>query len=297
LYPAQLHGVLSFNQVLLAKLNTPVCILHLEELFPFHVTEPTADQVLSGNLDDGAVLSMLNGMNVTVRRDEDEIVLSSDYTNASKVVQADLTADNGVVHKLDRVLLPEFVVTDLTNVAKSTFLMLSALAEFANVGTLIEDEEFANVGTLIEDEEFTVFAPTIDAFLRPGNETLESYFDPDNVDSVVQMIFNHAVSGVYPSSLLDDGLSLENEARNPMMYSRSSNGSFMVNGANIVRVDILANNGIFRAIDKVSVPSIAPCRTRLRPALRQQPMVLPWCLKYKAVATQEASSAVWLSPH
>jgi Fasciclin domain len=97
--------------------------------------------------------------------------------------------------------------------------------------------------------------------VRLGNETLESFFDPDNVDSVVQLIFNHAVSGVYPSSLLDDGLSLENEAGNPMMYSRSSNGSFMVNDANIVRVDILANNGIFRAIDKVfltvSVPSIA----------------------------------------
>jgi hypothetical protein len=60
--------------------------------------------------------------------------------------------------------------------------------------------------------------------VRLGNETLESFFDPDNVDSVVQLIFNHAVSGVYPSSLLDDGLSLENEAGNPMMYSRSSNG-------------------------------------------------------------------------
>jgi uncharacterized surface protein with fasciclin (FAS1) repeats len=134
-------AVLSFNQVLLAKLHTPVWIRHLEELFLFHVTEPTVDQVLSGDLDDGAVLSMLNGMHVIVCRDEDKIVLSSDYTNASKAVQADLTADNGVVHKLDRVMLPEFVVTDLTNVAKSTYSILSALAEFANVGTLIEDKE------------------------------------------------------------------------------------------------------------------------------------------------------------
>jgi uncharacterized surface protein with fasciclin (FAS1) repeats len=239
----------AFNQELLGKLVTPEWERHLTELLRLHVTEPAAERVLSNDLEDGMILTMLNGDNITIGVDGGNVVLTGEYFNATQIVQADIIADNGVMHKLDKVLVPAFVTMDLVDVGALGFREYSILASLA---------ERLNVRALIGDDDFTVFAPTNTAFLELGNETLAYLYDPTNVENATRLLLNHATDGVLPSQYLEDGLTVNSVAGNQLIISVSNDGSFLVNDANVVGVNLLANNGIVHGIDKVLLGSYMP---------------------------------------
>jgi uncharacterized surface protein with fasciclin (FAS1) repeats len=239
----------AFNQELLGKLVTPEWERHLTELLRLHVTQPSDERALSTDLEDGMILTMLNGDNITVGVDGGNVALTGEYFNATQVVQADIIADNGVMHKVDNVFVPAFATTDLVDVGALRFREYSILASLA---------ERLNVRTLVGDDDFTVFAPTNTAFLELGNETLAYLNDPTNVENATRLLLNHATAGVLPSQYLKDGLTVNSEEGNQLVISASDDGSLMVNDANVVGVNLLANNGIVHGIDKVLWGSYMP---------------------------------------
>jgi uncharacterized surface protein with fasciclin (FAS1) repeats len=218
--------------------------LHFWELLLFHQTVPAAKRVRSTDWQDGTVLKMGNGDDVTVRIDGGNVVFVGDYSNATTRVKSDISVSNGVLHKLNSVLIPEFMVTDLLGVGKSTygtdFTILAKLCEHLNTDISVYGQ---NV--------YTMFAPTDDAFRKLGNETLDYLFDQANVDYAKRIFLNHVTDGLYPSSLLD-GTTLSSEAGTQLSCSTSDDGrTLVVNGTSIVRVDILVQNGIVHAISEV----------------------------------------------
>jgi uncharacterized surface protein with fasciclin (FAS1) repeats len=239
----------AFNQELLGKLVTPEWERHLTELLRLHVTQPGAERVLSSDLEDGMILTMLNGDNITVGVDGGNVALTGEYFNATQVVQADIIADNGVMHKVDQVLVPAFATMDLVDVGALGFREYSILASLG---------ELLNIRTLVGDDDFTVFAPTNTAFMELGNETLAYLFDPTNVENATRLLLNHATAGVLPSQYLEDGLTVNSEAGNQLVISVSDDGSLMVNDANVVGINLLANNGIVHGISKVLLGSYMP---------------------------------------
>jgi uncharacterized surface protein with fasciclin (FAS1) repeats len=152
----------TFDATLLATLLTPSWILHLQNLLAFHATQPTSDgnRLFSTDYIDGQVFQMLNLENVTASDLKRGITLSSPLTMGSKIVEADLLASNGAVQKVDTVLSPGFLGVDV-------FALGDNYDDFTILQELMDLIELT--GT---KGEFTILAPTNEAFLALGNETL-----------------------------------------------------------------------------------------------------------------------------
>jgi uncharacterized surface protein with fasciclin (FAS1) repeats len=75
----------------------------LTAVLTYHVA-PT--KALSGDLSDGMTITTVQGQPLTVGVDGDAVTLTDASGNTASVVQPDLEAGNGVVHVIDRVLLP-----------------------------------------------------------------------------------------------------------------------------------------------------------------------------------------------
>ncbi len=85
----------------------------LTDILLYHVA---AGKALSTDLSDGMMVPTLNGESVTVTINDDGV-----FINDAQVTIADITADNGVVHVIDAVLLPGVVSTaDLAQFASVT---------------------------------------------------------------------------------------------------------------------------------------------------------------------------------
>lgn len=168
------------------------------------------------------------------------------------VTAADIMADNGVIHVVDRVIaLP--TVTSLV-VANPNFSSLTAAL------TRDDQPDFAGVLGGTEDSPFTVFAPTNTAFTGFLTE-----FSFANLAAVPQAALEntlkyHVVTG---SNVLSSNLT------NNMMVTTFQGQDFTVNttgGAsitdangrvsNITMVDIQASNGVIHSVDKVLFPQL-----------------------------------------
>jgi uncharacterized surface protein with fasciclin (FAS1) repeats len=72
----------------------------LTEILLYHVFPSI---IVSGDLSDGLMTAtLLEGASVTVSVNDDGA-----FFNAAQVVAADILTNNGVVHKIDSVLIPE----------------------------------------------------------------------------------------------------------------------------------------------------------------------------------------------
>jgi uncharacterized surface protein with fasciclin (FAS1) repeats len=70
----------------------------LAQILLYHVV---GSKVMSGDLVDGEMVTTLNGDKITVKYKD-----GSFYVDNAKIAVADITADNGVVHVIDAVILP-----------------------------------------------------------------------------------------------------------------------------------------------------------------------------------------------
>jgi uncharacterized surface protein with fasciclin (FAS1) repeats len=99
---------------------------------------------------------------------------------------------------------------------------------------------------------FTVFAPTDEAFaaLPPG--TLDALLKPENKDDLVKILTYHVVPGAVMSSDLKAGKVATVEGSKVTIQLGDS---VKVDGAQVVKADIEASNGVIHVIDKVILPS------------------------------------------
>jgi transforming growth factor-beta-induced protein len=154
------------NAKLLAKLLTPPWVLHLTQVLANHATTPDFGGVVAADLVSGPV-PMLSGENVTVTVGDTVTIASVGSPDDATVIETDLMADNGVIHKVDGVLLPSFVSTDLIGLANS-----SLSGDFTSLFKYFEVIGGQALLGAIGDEGVTVFAPTDEAFAALGEETL-----------------------------------------------------------------------------------------------------------------------------
>jgi transforming growth factor-beta-induced protein len=197
----------------------------LGAVLKYHVVAGAAVQ--STELKDEQVFVTLNGSPVLV-----------DTTGGAKVSDAEVTtadvqASNGVIHVIDKIMLPPADDIVQTAIAAGMFTKLAGALTAADL-----------VETLKGEGPFTVFAPTDAAFGKlaavPAGDALKD------------VLLYHVVSGAVGSGDLSPGsvsTLLEDES-----LTVSLTGGVKINDAKVTTANIIAKNGVIHVVDTVLVP-------------------------------------------
>ncbi|MFK8014348.1 MAG: fasciclin domain-containing protein [Gammaproteobacteria bacterium] len=109
------------------------------------------------------------------------------------------------------------------------------------------------VDTLKGDGPFTVFAPTDDAFAKLPKGTVEDLLKPENKDKLTAILTYHVVAGkVMAKDVVK--LTEATTVNGATAAIKVKDGGVMVDGANVVKTDIKASNGVIHVIDSVIIP-------------------------------------------
>jgi uncharacterized surface protein with fasciclin (FAS1) repeats len=109
------------------------------------------------------------------------------------------------------------------------------------------------VETLKGPGPFTVFAPTDEAFAKLPAGTLESLLKPENKAKLAGILTYHVVPGkVMAADVVK--LTSAKTVNGQSVKIAVKDGKVTVDGANVVKTDIAASNGVIHVIDAVILP-------------------------------------------
>lgn len=108
------------------------------------------------------------------------------------------------------------------------------------------------VDTLKGEGPFTVFAPTDEAFAALPEGTVESLLLPENKDQLIAILTYHVVPGKVMSTDLSDDMTAATVQGGEITIDLDN--GVMINDANVVAADVVADNGVIHVIDKVILP-------------------------------------------
>lgn len=221
----------------------------LATVLKFHVL---TSKVTSADLSDTYVKTLATGPNDENLSLQVETTGGVEFNGDSKPITVDVEASNGVVHIIDKVMLPPSLVTLALNNSGLTSLV-AALTDTRHT------TDFVSV--LNGDGPFTVFAPTNAAFqsLLDSNDSWSSLGDIpiETLDSVLRF---HVLSGANVQSAGLSDTYVNTLATGPNDESLSlqikTTGGVEFNGdSKPVIVDIQGSNGVVHVIDKVMLPA------------------------------------------
>jgi uncharacterized surface protein with fasciclin (FAS1) repeats len=137
-----------------------------------------------------------------------------------------------------------------TGAAKDIVAIASGDAQFK---TLTKALGAAGLVTTLQGKgPFTVFAPTDAAFAALPKGTLDDLLKPANKAKLTKILTYHVVPGSVLSTSLKSGDVKSVEGGS--LKVAVSPGKVTVSGANVVKADIKASNGVIHVIDKVLIP-------------------------------------------
>ena len=132
-----------------------------------------------------------------------------------------------------------------TAVAAGSFNTLVAAAQAADL-----------VDALKGDGPLTVFAPTDAAFAALPEGTVANLLKPENKEQLQAILLYHVVSGKIMAADIGSGAAPATLQGQKIDVIGSSSG-VTVNGANVVKADIVTSNGVIHVIDAVILPPAA----------------------------------------
>lgn len=194
---------------------------------------PEANNTAVNTLQGSPIYATRSGSNVSI--------------NGVRVIRADINASNGVVHVINRVLIPASGNIVQTAIANPNFSYLVAAVVRADLG-----------GALSGTGPFTVFAPINQAFIDAGFPTIESINNAPQA-TLQRILLYHVVGARVFSTQLSNGpvptlLTPQTVGINlagPTVLGNANGGQ----ASNIIITDVLATNGVIHAIDRVLLPN------------------------------------------
>ncbi len=166
---------------------------------------------------------------------EDGVKINKDVS----VTTADVEASNGVIHVVDKVILPPSVVS--IAMANENFSTLVAAVAKAGLVEALEG-----------DGPFTVFAPTNDAFDALFSELGVSGVEDLTAEQLTPILTYHVVSGNVLSGALSNGPVETLNTGNSITVDLS--GGVKIDDSSVIAADIQGANGVVHVIDKVLLP-------------------------------------------
>jgi len=209
----------------------------------------------------------MDGMEVsTLLGGEENLIVSLGdgvKINDSSVIAADVPATNGVIHVIDQVLVPGSIDVPayLANCKEpaeeeAPVLDIPGTAVAAGVfTTLVTALQTAGLtGTLAEPGPFTVFAPTDDAFSALPDGLVGCLLEPENEQSLKDVLLYHVANGEVLSTDLNDNQQIPTLLNGAELKVDLSGDVVKINESTVITADVAASNGVVHIIDQVLVP-------------------------------------------
>lgn len=213
----------------------------LTKILTYHVVPA---KVLKAQVPLGKPVNTVQGESITLDGAA-ELTITDQRGRKSKVTTTDLQATNGVVHVIDKVILP--TDKNIVQVAQGN----------PNFSILVEAVVAADLaGTLSGTGPFTVFAPTDAAFaaaLTELNISKEALFA--NKLLLSKILTYHVVSGLVREAQVPVGAPITTVQGETFTVDASlAITDQRARKAKIVITNVAATNGVIHAIDKVILP-------------------------------------------
>jgi len=206
----------------------------LVNILKYHVV---ATGLLTKNLEERPYHT-LNGQDFFVSEDDHHFFINGN----SELVEFNIIATNGIIHKIDKVLMPP--VGNIVEVAVS-----NNPEEFNALVAAVLKAELD--GVLADGGPFTVFAPTDQAFAEFFTSLGVSLGDVTKAD-VAAVLKYHVLSGRLFSP------ELENKSYSTLtgeeIHVNTDNGVVINEDVNVIIPNVLATNGVIHVIDQVLQP-------------------------------------------
>ncbi|MEP3382288.1 MAG: fasciclin domain-containing protein, partial [Maribacter dokdonensis] len=239
----------------------------LTKVLTYHVVAGVS--AFSTDLSNGQVIETVQGETISIALTDNGVeIMDATETNAN-VALVDVAATNGVVHVIDKVILPQEVLDMLAAMSLRTIVEIAVDTD--DLSVLVDALGQADAGlveTLSGDGPFTVFAPTNDAFVALLDALGENYnsiadFDTEAEKELLTTILTfHVVSGTAAFSTdLSDGQTIAT-VQGENVGINIKDGTVHVedaseDNASVIIADVEASNGVVHVINKVLLPQAA----------------------------------------
>jgi len=216
----------------------------LTQVLTYHVLP---SKVLQADVPAGRAITTVEGSIFKIDAIGSDLVITDGRNRTAKITATNLETSNGVIHVIDKVILPA-----------DKNIVETAIAADPEFSILVEAVVAANLqGTLSGTGPFTVFAPTNAAFadlLAELGVTKDELLA--DVPLLTQVLTYHVVSGRVLKADVPVGSAI----------GTVQGGTFTVDAglaitdqrgrkAGIVATDVLTSNGVIHVIDKVILPA------------------------------------------
>ena len=228
--------------------------VQLANVLKYHVV-PGA--IKAAEIADGMNATTLEEMPLTFTLKDGGVMV-----NDANVVAPDIMASNGVIHVIDKVLLPPTsdekadgatqAAAAATPAAEQTSIA-DVAAKSGKFNLLLTALATTGLGdALAGDGPYTLFAPTDEAFTKLPPATLFALLQ--DKQALKDLLLYHVVPDELTAADLAQTESVAT-AQGSALSITQQNGKLMVDEAAVVQPDIKAGNGIIHMIDAVLVPT------------------------------------------
>lgn len=215
----------------------------LTAVLKYHVL---ASRVPQASVPLGQAITPLDGGFFKIDSVGGGLVVTDGRNRQSRVILTDVPASNGLIHAIDKVLLPADKTVVQTAAANPSFSILAEAVTAANL-----------TGTLNGTGPFTVFAPTDAAF---GALLTELGITKAALLANTALLTKVLTYHVVPARVLKAGVPVGSPIATVQGGTFTVNASLAITDqrgrtANITATDVLASNGVIHVIDKVILPT------------------------------------------
>jgi transforming growth factor-beta-induced protein len=210
----------------------------LKDILTYHVV---AGKVMAADVVKLTSAKTVQGAEVKIKVDGNKVMI-----NDANVIITDIQAANGVIHVIDRVILPPEAPKTIAEVA-------AADGRFKTLLTAVTAAGLAD--TLKGAGPFTVFAPTDEAFAKLPAGTVEGLLK--DLPKLKDILTYHVVPGkVMAADVVK--LTKAKTVQGAEIAIKVEGSKVMINDATVLITDIPASNGVIHVIDRVILPPAAP---------------------------------------
>jgi len=208
-------------------------------------------RVLEADVQPGAAIETVQGGIFKIESRDGQLVLIDGRGRIANIVETDVDASNGVIHVIDRVMLP--AENDIVTIAVND-PRFSTLVEAVIAADLVE--------TLSGAGPFTVFAPTNEAFealFAALGMTREQAFA--DTDVLREILGYHVLQARVMQVDVPTGVPIATTIGQSFAVVPGAEGGLEIQDqqagvARILETDIIATNGVIHVIDAVLLPML-----------------------------------------